>query len=242
MKKTALITGASRGIGKAISEALAKEGYNLILICHKNLSLLEESANTYASSYGTTSYCYEGDISDYSFLSSVCDDIKKKNIFVSLLVNNAGISYVGLLNDMSIEEWQKIINTNLSSMFYTAKLFTPDMIRKKEGYILNITSMWGQRGASCEVAYSASKGGVDAFTKALAKELAPSNIYVNAISCGVVDTDMMNVFSEVDKKELAEEIPIGRFCQPAEVATAVVNLLSNTYMTGQIIGLDGGYF
>lgn len=242
MKKTALVTGASRGIGKAISRALAKEGYDLVLICQKNLSLLDESAKEYEKDYGTKSYCFCGDISQFSFLEQVQKSLAEKNVFPRVIINNAAISYVGLLNDMTPEEWQNLISVNLSSLFYTAKLFTPDMIRNKEGHIVNITSMWGQRGASCEVAYSASKGGVDAFTKALAKELAPSNIYVNAISCGVVNTDMMNVFTDEDKKELAEEIPFGRFCEPEEVALAVTNLLKNTYMTGQIIGLDGGYF
>ncbi|MCR4673538.1 MAG: SDR family NAD(P)-dependent oxidoreductase [Lachnospiraceae bacterium] len=242
MKKTALITGASRGIGKSIADTLAKEGYDLVLICQNNLSLLEKNALSYKDNFGICSYCYKGDISDFSFLSQVEKELTSQGVFVNTIINNAGISHVGLLNDMSIEQWQKIINVNLSSLFYTSKLFTPEMIRKKEGHIVNITSMWGQRGASCEVCYSASKGGVDAFTKALAKELAPSNIYVNAISCGVVNTDMMNVFSEEDKEALAEEIPFGRFCEPEEVALAVKNLLSNTYMTGQIIGLDGGYF
>lgn len=242
MKKTALITGASRGIGKAISEALAKEGYDLILICQKNLSLLEASACDYEKAYGTSSHCFMGDVSDFSFLEEVQKELQNNHIFPEVIVNNAAVSYVGLLNDMTPEQWQNIINVNLSSLFYTAKLFTSEMIRQKRGHVINITSMWGQRGASCEVAYSASKGGVDAFTKALAKELAPSGIYVNAISCGVVNTDMMNVFSDEEKQDLAEEIPFGRFCEPKEVATAVVNLLKNTYMTGQIIGLDGGYF
>ena len=242
MKKTALVTGASRGIGKAISQALAKEGYDLVLICQKNISILKEDAKSYQKDYHTVSYCFCGDISQFSFLEDVQKELASKNVFPQVIINNAAISYVGLLNDMSVEQWQTLINVNLSSLFYTAKLFTPDMIRKKEGYIINITSMWGQRGASCEVAYSASKGGVDAFTKALAKELAPSNIYVNAISCGVVNTDMMNAFSAEEKNDLAEEIPFGRFCEPNEVAVAVTNLLKNTYMTGQIIGLDGGYF
>ena len=242
MKKTAFITGASRGIGKAIALALAKEGYDLILICQKNKTLLEETASFCEKNYSTLCHCFCGDISDLHFWEDLKESVKDLLPYVEVVVNNAALSYVGLLNDMTPQQWQRIIDVNLSSLFYSSKLFTPEMIRQKQGHMINITSMWGQRGASCEVAYSASKGGVDAFTKALAKELAPSNVYVNAISCGVVNTDMMNVFTEEEKKDLAEEIPFGRFCEPEEVAKAVVLLLSGTYMTGQIIGLDGGYF
>ena len=242
MKKTALVTGASRGIGKAIATSLAKEGYDLVLICHNNTDLLETLATELNKTYCTTSLCFTGDVGDFSFLSRVRDEIYSKDIFVSVIVNNAGVSYYGLIQDMEISQWQRVMDTNLSSMFYTAKLFSPEMVSRKSGHIINITSMWGQRGASCEVCYSASKGGVDAFTKALAKELAPSNVSVNAISCGVIDTDMMQIFDEEEKNALAEDIPMGRFGLPEEVGQAVVSLLSNTYMTGQIIGLDGGYF
>ena len=242
MKKTALVTGASRGIGKAIATSLAKEGYDLVLICHNNTDLLEALATELNKTYCTTSLCFTGDVGDFSFLSRVRDEIYSRDIFVSVIVNNAGVSYYGLIQDMEISQWQRVMDTNLSSMFYTAKLFSPEMVSRKSGHIINITSMWGQRGASCEVCYSASKGGVDAFTKALAKELAPSNVSVNAISCGVIDTDMMQIFDEEEKNALAEDIPMGRFGLPEEVGQAVVSLLSNTYMTGQIIGLDGGYF
>ena len=242
MKKTAVVTGASRGIGKAIAHRLAKDGYDLILICRSKKELLEKSATFYQQTYGTKSYCFAGNVGDEGFWRMLRSNLEEVLPFVEVVVNNAGISYVGLLNDMTPSQWQEIINVNLSALFYSAKVFSPEMIRQKRGHIINITSMWGQRGASCEVAYSASKGGVDAFTKALAKELAPSNVYVNAISCGVMDTDMMNVFSEEEKEDLADEIPFGRFGNPKEVATLISSLLSNTYITGQIIGLDGGYF
>ena len=242
MKETALVTGASRGIGRGIAYALAKEGYDLILICHENTELLTSLAQELKDTYQTRSFCFTGDVSDYSFLLHVKKEMEKESPIVTVIVNNAGISYYGLLNDMEVSEWHRVINTNLSSMFYTTKLFSPEMISRKSGHIINITSMWGQRGASCEVCYSASKGGVDAYTKALAKELAPSNVFVNAISCGVIDTDMMKIFGDEERADLAEEIPMGRFGTPEEVGKAVVSLLSNSYMTGQIIGLDGGYF
>lgn len=242
MKETALVTGASRGIGKAIATALAKEGYDLILICHSNSDLLESLALELKEKFQTRSYCFTGDVSDYSFLSHVKKEVETEAPIITVIVNNAGISHYGLINDMEVSEWHRVINTNLSSMFYTTKLFSPEMIARKSGHIINITSMWGQRGASCEVCYSASKGGVDAYTKALAKELAPSNVCVNAVSCGVIDTDMIKIFDDEERAALAEEIPMGRFGTPEEVGKAVVSILSNSYMTGQIIGLDGGYF
>ncbi len=242
MKETALVTGASRGIGRAIACALAKEGYDLILICHSNSDLLESLTLELKEKYKTRCACFTGDVSDYSFLSHVKKEVSKETPIITVIVNNAGVAHYGLLNDMEVSEWHHVINTNLTSMFYTTKLFSPEMIQRKYGRIINITSMWGQRGASCEVCYSASKGGVDAFTKALAKELAPSGVFVNAISCGVIDTDMMSKFDEDERSELADEIPMGRFGRPEEVGKAVVSLLSNTYMTGQIIGLDGGLF
>ncbi len=161
---------------------------------------------------------------------------------VDVLVNNAGISYVGLLTDMSYLEWQQVINTNLSSCFITCKHVIPSMVSKKNGKIINISSVWGNVGASMEVAYSASKGGMNSFTKALAKELAPSNIQVNAIACGVIDTDMNKCFREEDMEALIEEIPADRIGKAEEVAKLALQLcIGNEYLTGQIITLDGGW-
>ena len=159
-----------------------------------------------------------------------------------MLVNNAGISYIGLLTDMSVEEWQSVINTNLSSCFYTSRLAIPLMLQKHSGRIINISSVWGNVGASMEVAYSASKGGVNSFTKALAKELAPSNIQVNAISCGVIDTAMNHCFSQEEMDALREEIPADRLGQPKEVGQLVLQLIqAPAYLTGQILTIDGGW-
>ena len=149
---------------------------------------------------------------------------------------------VGLLSDMSVEEWDKIIATNLSSVFYTSKCVIPSMVSHKSGHIIQISSVWGSVGASCEVAYSACKGGINSFTRALGKELAPSHIQVNAIACGCIDTSMNNCFSPEEKAELADEIPAGRFGEASEVAQMVVALLNTPeYLNAQIITLDGGW-
>ena len=242
MKKTAVITGASRGIGKAIALALAAEGYHLALFCHNNIELLNQLAEELRTTYKVEVYTYCGDISDSGFTIPACDDALEKLGQVDVLVNNAGIAHLGLLTDMTLDQWDNVIGTNLSPLFYTAKALVPAMVSKKSGDIINISSMWGTVGASCEVAYSASKGGVNSFTKALAKELAPNGVAVNAITCGVVDTDMNGMLSDDEKAELSEEIPTGRFCQPEEIAETVLSIIkAPSYMTGQIIGVDGGY-
>ena len=242
MKKTAVITGASRGIGKAIAKALASEGYHLALFCHNNINMLNELAEELKSLYKVEVYTYCGDISDSGFTIPACDDALEKLGQVDVLVNNAGIAHIGLLTDMTLDQWDNMIGTNLSPLFYTAKAIVPAMVNRKSGNIINISSMWGTVGASCEVAYSATKGGVNSFTKALAKELAPNGIAVNAITCGVVDTDMNGMLSPEEKAELSEEIPAGRFCAPEEIAEAVLGIIkAPSYMTGQIIGVDGGY-
>ena len=242
MNKTALITGASRGIGNAIATRLAKEGYSLVInCCHSEDSLLQfkkELENTYHISVIAS----VGNIGDYNYVCQLFEEISKHFEGIDILVNNAGISHIGLLHDMSFDEWQNLINTNLSSAFYTAKQAIPYMLSQKRGKIINISSVWGNAGASCEVAYSASKGGLNTFTKALAKELAPSNIQVNAIACGCIDTAMNQCFSLEERVALAEEIPAGRFGTPEEVAELVYSLSSgNHYLTGQVISLDGGW-
>ena len=161
---------------------------------------------------------------------------------LDVLVNNAGISYIGLLTDMSYGDWKKIIDTNLGGCFLTCRYAVPGMVSRKKGKIINISSVWGRVGASMEVAYSASKGGINAFTKALAKELGPSNIQVNAIACGIIDTDMNKCFDEEELGVLIQEIPMDRLGKPQEVANLVLQLCEgNEYLTGQVITLDGGW-
>lgn len=236
--KTALVTGASRGIGNAISEMLAKKGYNLHLLCQKSIESLTAYAKSLSDSYGVKVYAHQADVSDYDALAKVFSEIDSLDV----LVNNAGISYVGLLTDMSVEEWHNIVDVNLSSVFYTSKLSIPLMLKKHEGSIINISSVWGNIGASTEVAYSATKGGVNSFTKALAKELAPSNISVNAIACGFVDTDMNRHLSSEDLLDIRMQIPADRFASTDDIAAAVEGLLaSSPYLTGQVITVDGGW-
>lgn len=242
MKPIVLITGASRGIGKAIAIRFAKEGCSLIINCSKSADALMELKHHLTETYHVPVLASVGNIGDFSYVQRVFEEIKAEFGGIDIVVNNAGISHIGLLSDMTPEEWQNILNVNLSSVFYTSKLAIPYMLSKQQGKIINISSVWGNVGASCEVAYSASKGGINSFTKALAKELAPSNIQVNAIACGCIDTEMNHCFSEEERKELTEEIPAGRFGTPEEVANLVYSLASeHHYLTGQIITFDGGW-
>ena len=238
MKKTALITGASRGIGKAIVDNFARKGYNLILTCVSSIYILQEYASFLEQKYGISCQALQVDAGNYAEVEAFFDKIPHLDV----LVNNAGIAHIGLLSDMSPEEWHRIMHTNLDACFYTCKHAIPLMLQRHSGKIINISSVWGNVGASMEVAYSASKGGVNAFTKALAKELAPSNIQVNAIACGVIDTDMNNCFSAEDLKLLTAEIPADRLGSTEEVANLALYLSeAPAYLTGQIITIDGGW-
>jgi 3-oxoacyl-[acyl-carrier protein] reductase len=238
MKKTALITGASRGIGKAIATELAKENYDLYLICKNSADRLYALAKELEAAYHVRTTCFIGDVSSFSFIKECFASIDRLDV----LINNAGISYIGLLTDMEEADWDRIIATNLSSAFYTCRSAVPGMVHAKSGKIINISSVWGDCGASTEVAYSASKGGLNAFTKALAKELAPSNIQVNAIACGLIDTDMNRGFTPEETEALRAEIPADRMGEAAEVGRLVVQILNSpSYLTGQIITLDGGW-
>lgn len=242
MNKTVLITGASRGIGKAIAHKFAKEGFSIIINCSKSADDLMNLKQELESSYQVSVLASVGDVGDFTYIQNLFSIIKEEFSGVDVLINNAGISHIGLLSDMDIIQWQTILSTNLSSAFYTSKLAIPYMLSKKSGKIINISSVWGNVGTSCEVAYSASKGGLNTFTKALAKELAPSNIQVNAIACGCIDTAMNQCFSEEERLALEEEIPTGRFGTPDEVASLAYILATDcNYMTGQILTLDGGW-
>ncbi len=239
--KTVLVTGASRGIGRAIALQFAKNGYHVIINSKKSLDALTLLAQEIRT-YGVPCLALPGDVGDPDFVEHMFRSIQEQFGTLDVLINNAGISYVGLLTDMTPADWRTVIDTNLSSVFYCSSKAVPLMLKEKSGCIINISSMWGTSGASCEVAYSASKGGMNAFTKALAKELAPSGIAVNAIACGVIDTDMNRCFSEEERNALAEEIPAGRFGTPEEVAELAFTLAQSTsYLTGQIIRLDGGF-
>lgn len=236
--KFALITGASRGIGCAIAKALAKEGYHLYLVCRHSTDQLTSLTNQLSEEYHVRCIPFTADVGNPDDVARIFTQIDALDV----LVNNAGISYVGLLHEMTIEDWHRIMQTNLDSLFYTSRLAIPLMLHEHRGKIINISSVWGNAGASTETAYSASKGGVNSFTKALAKELAPSGIQVNAIACGVIDTDMNRCFSEEDMNSLISEIPADRIGQSEEVAQMLVSLLqAPDYLTGQVVTLDGGW-
>ena len=237
-ERTILITGASRGIGRAITKACAPFFDKMLLVCQKSEAELLSLINELEKDYPVTCIPFIGDIGNPDFVSAVFRNVTQ----IDAVINNAGISHIGLLSDMSLEEWHSVINTNLNSVFYTSRLAIPYMVKRHKGKIINISSIWGNAGASMEVAYSASKGGVNSFTKALAKELAPSSIQVNAIACGVIDTDMNRCFTKEERDMIIEGIPADRMGTAEEVAETVLFLLdAPAYLTGQIITLDGGY-
>ena len=185
---------------------------------------------------------FTGDISDYGTAMRMFDEAHRLFGSVDILVNNAGISMIGLFQDLSRDDWERIMNVNVGSVYNCCHFAIPDMVSKKQGRIINISSVWGNTGASCEAAYSASKGAVNSLTKALAKELAPSGISVNAVACGAIDTDMNAFLSEEERNLLLEEIPAGRMGLPSEAARTVLQLAeSPSYLTGQILTLDGGW-
>lgn len=241
MKKRVLITGASRGIGRAIALECAKAGYDLAITCRTNIELLEEVALA-CRGYSVECIAFQGNMGSESDVAALFAKIQETYEGIDILVNNAGISYVGLLTDMDYNQWNELIQFNLSSVFLCSKQAIPYMVHKKAGKIFNISSVWGNVGASCEVAYSATKGGMNSFTKALAKELAPSNIQVNALALGVINTDMNACFSQEEKEQLIDEIPAGRMGEPEEIGRILVSMLEgNEYLTGQVITIDGGF-
>lgn len=241
-EKCVLITGASHGIGKAAAARFAAGGCSLVLSCKTDVRLLRGYADELSHTYGVQTLVCACDVSDHA---GVCDMFAQAaEVFggVDILINNAGISHIGLLSDLSIDDWNRIIHTNLTGVFSCCHEALPHMIHNKDGCIINISSVWGNVGASCEVAYSASKGGVNSLTKALAKELAPSHIRVNAIACGVIDTRMNGCFDASERAALEDEIPAGRYGTPQEVAELAWQLAAApAYLTGQIITMDGGW-
>lgn len=237
--KKAFISGASRGIGLAMAECFAKAGYDLILTCDKTIDSLKETAALLSSKYSINCVAKQADMGNEEDVVKAFEDIDDLDV----LINNAGISYIGLLSDMSLDDWHRIMSVNLDSVFFTSRQAIPLFLKKQQGCIINISSVWGNVGASMEVAYSASKGGVNSFTKALAKELAPSHITVNAVSCGVIETSMNSCFSREELDTLKAEIPADRLGQPEEIAEIVLNIANSpSYMTGQIITVDGGWY
>ena len=238
---TAFVSGASRGIGRAVSLKLASLGYDLALNYQNNHAAAQKVC-TEAQKYGVKVLLLPADIADEQAVKAMFKQITATFGGIDVLVNNAGIAEQLLFQDITYEKWRRMFAVTADGAFFTIQNALPFMLKQKNGRIINISSVWGNVGASMEVAYSASKGGVNSFTKALAKELAPSNIQVNAISCGVIDTAMNHCFSPEEMNALREEIPADRLGQPEEVAKLVLQLIqAPTYLTGQILTLDGGW-
>ncbi|MFI3206275.1 MAG: SDR family oxidoreductase [Clostridia bacterium] len=224
-----LITGASGAIGSALAKTF--ERYNLILQYNNNKpSFLSENA-----------ICVQADLREETQVNNLFDKAEEKFGAVDVVINNCGISEFSLLQDLSLEQWKNMFAVNVTSAFLTSKRAIPNMLKNQKGYIINISSIWGEIGASCEVHYSASKGALITFTKALAKELAPSGILVNCVSPGLIESSMNAHLSEDDIKEFESEIPLGRSGKGEEVASLVKYLIeSGTYITGQNLSVNGG--
>lgn len=239
--KSIIITGASRGIGKAIALSFARQGYDVAICCKNSIQQLEDVRKE-IEGLSVSCLTFQGDMGDFVQADHFIQQSVQAFGTPDILVNNAGISYFGLLQDMSPKDWNHLMNTNLTSVFNCCKSVIPHMLQTKSGKIYNISSVWGNVGASTEVAYSAAKGAINSLTKALAKELAPSGIQVNAIACGMIDTEMNHCLSAEDILAITEEIPCGRMGTTDEVAKLILQLSQGPdYLTGQVITLDGGW-
>ena len=231
-----LVTGASHGIGRAIAKEMAKDA---IVIANYNNS--EEQAKSLKEEVGSNIDIYKADVSKRDEVSKMIDFIVQKYGRIDLVVNNAGIDLVKLFTDVTDEDWNKVINTNLYSAFCVSQEVAKVMINQKSGCIINISSIFGIIGASCESIYAVSKAGIDGLTKSLAKELGPSNIRVNSVAPGIINTKMNSNLTPEDIESLKEEIPIERIGEPEEVAKAVRMLFENEYITGQVLEINGGW-
>lgn len=234
--KTVLITGAGGGIGSAMAEQFAQDGYFVILHYHHNT----ETKQLAEALHG---FAIQADLSEISEIEKMTDSALKIARHIDVLVNNAGISVTGLLTDIAPDTRKKLFAVNILGAMECTRLLLPQMIQRKTGCILNISSMWGQVGASCEVDYSATKSAMIGFTKALAQEVAPSGIRVNCIAPGVIQTPMLDCYDEQTLQELAEETPLGRLGTPEDIAQAASFLCSDRagFITGQVLGVNGGF-
>ncbi len=242
MSKCAIVTGGSRGIGAAVALALAEEGYDLAITYNERTDCAEDVVSR-AKRLGASAVSFKADVKSYDGAVNVVDSVMRRFKQIDILVNNAAISSTALFTDVSPEDWNKIISTNLTGCYNYCRTVLPHMIRRHKGCIINISSMWGQIGASCEVAYSAAKAGVIGLTKALAKEVSLSGIRVNAIAPGVIKTDMLGEYTEEELEALKEETPIQRLGSPEDIANAAVFLAGEraSFITGQVLGVNGGF-
>lgn len=242
MKKVALITGSSRGIGRAEAITLARDGYAVCVNCVEREDKAQELVDMLRSN-GCEAMWYKADVSDSTAVKQMVAAIEEKLGAVTLLVNNAGIAKQCLFQDMTEDYWRHIFDVNLNGAFNTIQAVLPHMLHEHSGCIINTSSIWGQHGASCEVAYSATKHAIIGLTRSLAQELAPTNIRVNCVAPGVIDTDMVQVLGTETLDALAEDTPVGRLGRPEDIAAVVSFLASDaaSFITGQVITSDGGF-
>ena len=238
--KTVLITGGSRGIGKCMAENLAKEGYKVILNYNKSEKQAKQ-IKTELKEQGIEIEIYKADVSKREEVKKMIKYTLNKFKSIDVLINNAGIAKLQMFNDITDEDWNEMLNTNLNSVFYCIQETLPNMIHNKNGCIINISSIWGLVGASCEVAYSVSKAGIIGMTKALAKELGPSNIRVNSIAPGIIKTQMISNLNKKEMEEIKNDMPLERVGEPSDIAKCVEWLVEDKYTTGQIISINGGW-
>lgn len=238
--KVVVITGAARGIGRCIAEYLARKGYIVVADYNKSdKEAIQLKENLKKENINIE--IFRADVSNRAEVKELIEYAIRKYSKIDCIINNAGIDQIKMFSDITDEDWNSIINNNLNSVFYMCQEALKYMIHEKDGSIINISSIWGQVGASCESAYAVSKAGIDALTKSLAKELGPSNIRVNSIAPGFIDTDMNNNFTEKEKSEIIEEIPLQKIGKTLDVAKCVEWLINDEYVTGQVIGVNGGW-
>lgn len=240
MEKIALVTGASKGIGRACAKELAKNGIKVIANYNKSEDMAKNLKEELLKE-NIEIDIYKTDVGNKEEIKQMIKDILEKYGKIDILINNAGISQTKLFTDITDEDWENIMNVNLKSNFIVTQEVVENMIANKNGLIINISSIWGVTGAAMEVAYSTSKAGIIGLTKSLAKELGPSNIRVNAIAPGIIDTSMNNKFSEEEINDIKEEIPLERVGKPEEITKCIEWLLEDNYTTGQVISINGGW-
>lgn len=242
MKKVALITGSSRGIGRAEAIKLAHDGYAVCINCVEREDKAQEAVEQLVNG-GCEAMWYKADVADAAAVKQMVTEVEKTLGAVTLLVNNAGIAKQCLFQDMTEDYWKRIFDVNLNGAFNTIQAVLPHMLHEHSGCIINTSSIWGQHGASCEVAYSATKHAIIGLTRSLAQELAPTNIRVNCVAPGVIDTDMVQVLGTETLDALAEDTPVGRLGRPEDIAAVVSFLASEaaSFITGQVITSDGGF-
>ena len=241
-KKVVLITGGSRGIGRACVEAFARAGWAALFFCRARTDLAASLAENLRSE-GCDAGWYQCDVSQKAQVDAAVSDILRRYHRVDALVNNAAVSQTGLMTDMTEADWDGMFAVNVKGAFLCARAVLPGMIARRSGSIVNVSSMWGQVGASCEVCYSATKAALIGFTKALAQEVGPSGVRVNCVAPGVIDTDMNAALDGAALAALADETPLGRIGTPEEIARAVLYLAGDgaSFVTGQVLGVNGGF-